>query len=441
MVRNDFTFRDDDTDVNVAGEVITTGKYLIKYRVFKAGEFTLRVTIGIGLAQEDVGPCVGPCLGGRYAPHDVGTASPFNLLVIAAATDPGATLAWGAGVTSPIEAGISVMYEVQLRDKYENNKTLIEDAYLKDGPRFPTSKYPTPQIRYHTDCSETTQEISPFLCDLVVTRSLENVEFVELPLANAIVNGELQLNSLGIVATYLEEGRFTTSYSTTLAGAYDLSIALKQPDDATNTLVPSLASPYLLSVEPAEFDMRFAELLYFTPPDTGIPGFVRQAWHQLFSSLQELTHNIHVKGNATAAARPLVYLEGTAGFPSSFYIQRRDKYANLMRDPGAETFDVRIIGVNASTGEVYDLGHSAPGSTRPKLEYISNGLFKVEYYSNIAGNDFTLALSVGGQELSKLQPNAIGTDWEPIVGAEGKFKVRIRTSPTDPRWRGPVGRA
>ena len=82
------TFRDDDTDVNVAGEVITTGKYLIKYRVFKAGEFTLRVTIGLGLAQEDVGPCVGPCLGGRYAPHDVGTASPFNLLVIAAARQP-----------------------------------------------------------------------------------------------------------------------------------------------------------------------------------------------------------------------------------------------------------------------------------------------------------------------------------------------------------------
>lgn len=432
-------FRDDDTEVTVEGAQISTGKYLVKYRVFKAGDFTLRVTIGEEGEEEDVGACEGPCLSDRYKPYQKNTGSPYKLHVIAAATDPEASLGWGNGIRSPLQAGERAMYEVQLRDKYLNNKTQIEEDYTCCGPVFPESKFPFPSMRYHQECTDEVREISEKLCDeYVVSRKIENVEFVESSLASALVNGELQVNSLDIIATYLEGGRFTTSYLTTLAGAYDLSVELKRPGDATNTLIASLASPYILSIKPAEFDMLYTELLYWDPPDSGIPGFIREPFHTLYSSLQERTHQFYVAGNRSSGCRPLEYLQGVAGFASTFYIQRRDKYANLMTDAG-ELFEVLIAGINGTTGEEYYLGNSNPGSTRPLVTYMGQGVYKVEYYSDVASNDFSLTVRGYGQELKKIQESATGVGWEPISGAAGKYKVRIRTSPTDPRFCGAIG--
>ena len=92
-----------------------------------------------------------------------------------------------------------------------------------------------------------------------------------------------------------------------------------------------------------------------------------------------------------------------AGVNSTFSIQRRDIYGNLLSDMG-EAFDVELTTSLAGTGEVY----SIPPEWL-SVHYAGAGVWQVYFYTEITGS-YVLKAAIGTDEILKIEKTEEG-DW------------------------------
>eukprot|EP00854_Cymbomonas_tetramitiformis_P000561 gene561-957_t len=466
----------DDTETSSFQEPSLTisyqsdGKYKVEYTVFKAGEATLSVLL---TACDD-----------SLGPQHIGTtspASPFKIMVSSAVTWVGmcsvvegeseavdsfvAAAAYGqyqAGVPYMVlvvtakvyliyRQGVSMM--LQLRDKYSNDRDTVEDLYLsEDGIWWPEVQFqynidPTSELITETSLSYVAyRDYDQFLADAYPENAeyLSNTVVKEIPTNTDIYNGANGVITLNPTVQYVQDsGRFKITWTSTLAGSYDVAILMRQlTDDAEGWARPrrqgvcaypctvtcvwltsyaedcggvtdvGMATlddtyngvvynkPFAVKVMPDVPDVRMFELMYWMESESGATAF--------YSSLQSTTHDFvdDLDNPLSPSGTQVFQIEGVAGIMSTFAIQARDTYGNVWQGSLMEDTDFSGLAVSLIEKEtdieypfVYvPLGTEAEwtedvvGGTATEL---GQGFFFVKYLLDKTGM-FDVKVTLGG---------------------------------------------
>eukprot|EP00232_Nephroselmis_pyriformis_P018883 CAMPEP_0182889404 /NCGR_PEP_ID=MMETSP0034_2-20130328/22012_1 /TAXON_ID=156128 /ORGANISM="Nephroselmis pyriformis, Strain CCMP717" /LENGTH=1919 /DNA_ID=CAMNT_0025022893 /DNA_START=131 /DNA_END=5887 /DNA_ORIENTATION=+ len=414
------------------------GQYRATYTVYKAGP----VKVELSLFGTPPGPKPGDATGAPFViTMRAAESSPSNCLVQGSALDGFVAGFKGAGGYGPAVI-------ITMRDAYGNLRTEIEDVYLETHPfTGEFHNFPTASFKYNLECFE---GLSSDRCAKVVDRTSEGVKILEVPITaegNTKYNRRNKEVTLATRTVYLEGGQFRIEFTSTLAGYYDLALTMAPVDirgvvtgDAEALMgangfkgeasIRPYLSPWPIVVAPAEFSVEKSELFQWLPSQAVLKerGLERVSTDRFYSTLQGRTHEfVTSDGNL---ALPLKNLFGTAGITSTFGIQRRDKYGNVMKDRG-RPFQVVITGTD-------DIGQAVPITARglpgPLIEYEGSGQWYVSYESNGTGS---VALDIGIDD-AKIKKQEVDPETGELVTVP--WTVEVAAAGTDARYsfaRGP----
>ena len=456
-------------DIKYADE----GIYEVMYQVFKAGEADL-VVFRMGI---NIGP-----------PDDASNqGSPYRVTVRSAATDPANTMALPnmmqglvnltAGDRGDFEGAVGVPFTIQLRDKYNNEKEEAEDVFFvnpfdKLSVSQPTQNFPSPQFQYNIKTEGV--KLTPKAKAGVVTRVTEGVEIIEEPI------NEFYSTTTGLTpdynVRYIGNGRFTTYWTTTLAGQYDIAVTIRPTNDRGEFAAPTFepicadvpctpdgrgqasvspySNPFSCRVDPAEFDIRMSELYFWDPTaqELASANIKRDpATHIFYSSLNTLTHNFKMSdGRPVQPAKASNFkITGISGSESVFYFQARDKFGNIKKESGI-TLKVTLT---SQYGEAFEL-YTTPQFEVPKwqvtdgieggaVEDLGDGIYKIAYMVKRTG---FYALSIidekTGHELRKLDaknPETLSTLGYSTWSFGDIFTIEIKPSSTSSKFSSAAG--
>jgi hypothetical protein len=442
------------------------GIYVVQYQVFRAGLADLTVFLnGVG---------IGP-------PEDASNqGSPFLLTVASAATDPANSVAVaglmqsllnltaGDRGTSVGAVGAGVPFTVQLRDMYNNDKEEAEDAYFVDPSNKmsvsqPTDEFPQTHFQYNIRTSGVT--LTADALANVVTRISEGQEIVEEPI------NEFYSTATGMSPSqnvrYVGNGRFTTFWTTTLAGQYDIAVLIRPTNDrgefSASTFDPICAEvpcvpnargqatlspyerPFNCKVFPAEFDLRMSELYYWDPLATNLGGARRNVAHFFYSSLNKLTHNFKMSdGRVVLPFDPKTFaLSGVSGERSTFFFQARDAFANILKQ---SKISLRVS-LTSESGDTYAL-ENVPRFETPRwqatdgeggaVEDLGEGIYQIAYMVQKTGlYALTITDDEGLVELRRLgtkNPDTLSTLGYSTWSFGDIFRVQVRPSATSSKF-------
>ena len=200
------------------------GRYTVIFKAYRAGN----ATVNVQLYNQHVGPI-------PESPPGT-TGSPFSVLVQAGPTWPANCIAYGdvlngfvAGEAGPQGRGLS--YLLQLRDRFGNNRTEAEAAYLGST----TDNYPWPTFRLSFFCTQQMADLGDNRCDGILLRDTDNGSgedgirrfIYEVPVREGgpVVFSPVD-NTVDIAKTmdYVGNGLFETVFTTDLAGLYDMQV-------------------------------------------------------------------------------------------------------------------------------------------------------------------------------------------------------------------------
>ena len=341
------------------------GVYKCIYTAFVAGPAQMDITLN--------GVRIGSAIDISIFPSQM----PLAIEVLAAETYPQKSLAAGpalegfmAGTSVDSFGGVS--FNLQARDRFGNVKKVVEEVYTSGEQTTNGEFFPRTTFRYNLQSCEYDKNLAsrPELCDKVVVRSSEGVRYMEQPLSEKAPSLYNPATGIDIATStvYLGEGQFQTSFGTTLAGLYDVAVMMYPVDpqgeisgglkgvvgydreEGSSSIQPYI-SPQSVFIEPAQFSTVLSELFFWDPP-LDAAGGSRKGTDAFYSSLHEKTHFFQTE--LGQPAYPFTDLAGMAGVNSTFSIQRRDIYGNLLSDMG-EPFEVELTTSLAGTGEVYSI--------------------------------------------------------------------------------------
>jgi hypothetical protein len=181
----------------------------------------------------------------------------------------------------------------QLRDKWGNPKEEAEALFLESVDNYPL-------VQFQLNLNPNTVGLTAASIENIVTRTYEGLNLMpisELPISETYVNDRIVINPS---LQYQSQGMFRLTWTTTIAGSYDISImvlpiledgsdfssskfagacgypctseniGLATIEDAVNG-VP-YQQPYACKVEPSTVDVRMFELFHWveTPDGDGV---------------------------------------------------------------------------------------------------------------------------------------------------------------------------
>jgi len=331
--------------------------------------------------------------------------------------------------------------------------------------------YPLVQFQYNLNPNEV--GLTSASVANIVTRTYDGLNLMpinEKPISEIFVNDRIVINPS---LQYQSEGMFRLTWTTTIAGSYDISImVLPILEDGSDFLSSQYAgacgwpctadtigtatiedavngvpyqNPYACSVQPSTVDVRMFELFHWVEEPDG-DGVTQIFW----TSLNGVTHDFHLTDGAPVS--PIVeedeefYVYGRAGTVSWFGIQTRDRFGNVMDgsdlqlsvafiDSSETYFNWTLIG----QGNTSEWNRTVPGGD---VTDMGDGYYLVEYRVDYTGS-YDIAITLDNQHyLRKLvnrDESTIGTLGYPVWSYGDMFQVEIGPAPLSAQFSTATG--
>ena len=464
-----------ETQLNALKPQLTPLKYPLNLLQVYNLNYTVYVR-GWAVMEMMLVPCEGPPALhlGAYDPSL--PSSPFLIYVSSSETFPGACVPVDGNTTAITEfeagnydvvgkaRGATMLF--QLRDKWGNPKEEAEDLYLSS-----VDYYPLVQFQYNLNPNEV--GLTSASVANIVTRTYDGLNLMpinEKPISEIFVNDRIVINPS---LQYQSEGMFRLTWTTTIAGSYDISImVLPILEDGSDFLSSQYAgacgwpctadtigtatiedavngvpyqNPYACSVQPSTVDVRMFELFHWVEEPDG-DGVTQIFW----TSLNGVTHDFHLTDGAPVS--PIVeedeefYVYGRAGTVSWFGIQTRDRFGNVMDgsdlqlsvafiDSSETYFNWTLIG----QGNTSEWNRTVPGGD---VTDMGDGYYLVEYRVDYTGS-YDIAITLDNQHyLRKLvnrDESTIGTLGYPVWSYGDMFQVEIGPAPLSAQFSTATG--
>jgi len=422
-----------------------------------------------GSSQPDVfGESIGPTPQGGN-----GVAVwPAELTVLAGPTDPATSIVSGTGVDTFVAGSRGAQltgeeFIVTVRDQYGNVKTNVEADLLQPG------NMPAMTVKYQTECSADVAGHATKACEGIYQRDVEGVTVSEVPLrlsGNTVYQSGESVVDITVDTVYLgasdpdSRGKFRTRFVTDLAGRMDIRIDIpKGRTDGTleSTRYPITGAngtkgfatflpyrePYPLVVKPAEFSGAFSEVFFFEPPAIPVGG--RTATNsKVYSSHAGLSHQFQSTNGIPVLGMTGKGIVGRAGSTGTFYVQMRDKYANVKTDAApADAFNsLNISAFDPATLESTTLlSACTPGAAPVSLTAQTGGsgpnggnqgLFGVTYCTQKALQYTVTIKNAANQELTRMVSSLASGG---LTATANRFKLTVRPASPDAEYFTAVG--